>query len=92
MFVAYLVPVEDTCLVVSDGLGFLSVGSTAEEATAKLRAQWLAAPFRPESHPLFSEAELAAQYEEDNANQRVEWEAMVAGNEDTSHILHVQEA
>jgi hypothetical protein len=90
MFVAYLVPVEDTCLVASDGLGFLSVGSTAEEATAKLRAQWLAEPFRPDSHPLFSQAELDAQYEEDMANQRAEWDRIVARDEDAEYVLHTQ--
>jgi len=40
MFVAYLVPREDHHLVVEDGLGYVEVGPTREEAEAKVRATY----------------------------------------------------
>lgn len=37
MFIAYLVPKEDHHLIVEDGLAYLAVGQTQEEAVAKVR-------------------------------------------------------
>lgn len=37
MFVAYLMPLQDVHLAMEDGVGFLEIGATREEAEAKLR-------------------------------------------------------
>lgn len=41
MFVAYLVPKYDLHLVVEDGLGYLAIGNTREEAEANLHKQFV---------------------------------------------------
>jgi hypothetical protein len=67
MFVAYLVPREDFHLVIEDGLGYVEVGATKEEAEAKVRAKfeadeddqakrWAALGYDPEPRVVLEDA------------------------------------
>ena len=40
MWIAYLIPKQDVCLVEEDGIAFVSVGNTEDEAKTNVRAKY----------------------------------------------------